>query len=108
MGNIIEMSMGGDTLILIEILEILCRYKIYSETIAYGLNIIDICSWAARERKQLVDICLSWAVRVVGEKHSKALWKSVEHFRNEFQEKELTHLGELCYFATPQFVLNYC
>ena len=36
------------------------------------------------------------------------VWISVEHFRNEFQEKELTHLGELCYFATPRFVLNYC
>ena len=34
------MFLGGD--ILIEILEILCRYQIYSETIANRLNIIEM------------------------------------------------------------------
>ena len=42
------MFLGGD--ILLEILEIICRYQICSETIAYGLNIIKMFLGGKREK----------------------------------------------------------
>ena len=68
------MFLDGD--ILIEILEILCKYQIYSETNADRLNIIAM--FLGGKRGKTVGGHLSKLGCVVGEKHSKALWRSVE------------------------------